>query len=276
MSPIRHLDGGSGGHGPDCQGGGALIGPSRALDTLSSSGWLSLQPPEFQAEVFRRAVPKRFAAGEAIYCKGDPVGGVYGIVSGAVIVLAAPPAATPQLLHVITPGGWIGEGPFLSREPRRVGLQAALDTEAIYLPLDCMDQMAQRDPSVTRRFTHMLLLNVDIVIRAFYDLQNPSEQHRIALALRRVAAVENVPIPLSQAALGILANASRKTVNAVLQRFAREGWVKTGYRSITVLDLAGLRAYAEGAIEGGAARDRGARTAGFCETAPAPAGAALD
>ena len=33
---------------------------------------------------------------------------------------------------------------------------AAIDTAAIYLPLDCMDQMAGRDPMATRRFTQIL------------------------------------------------------------------------------------------------------------------------
>lgn len=265
MDPIEQLQGDNAVNGPDCHGVEALIASSRFRDALSASGWLSRQPADFRAEIFQRAVPKHFAAGEVIYCLGDPLGGVYGIVSGAAIVLAAPPAATPQLLHLITPGGWIGEGPFLGREPRRVGLRAVLDTEAIYLPLDCMDEMAQRDPSATRRFTQILLMNVDILVRAFYDLQNANEQQRIALALRRVAGIENVAIPLSQSALGILANASRKTVNATLRRFARQGWVKTGYRSITVTDLRSLRAYAESPAGEAAKAFSGAHSAGFCE-----------
>jgi CRP-like cAMP-binding protein len=222
-----------------------VVGPSRARDILSSIGWLSRQPEEFQSDVFKRAVPVRYPAGDVIYRAGDPPGGVYGIVSGAVIVNAAPPNASPRLLHVLTPGAWIGEGSFLSREPRRVGLQAAIDTAAIYLHIDSMDQMAGRDPMATRRYTQILLMNLDIVIRAFYDLQEPDEHRRVARSLCRVATMENTPIPLAQSALGLLANASRKTVNAALHRFAKAGWVKTGYRSITVSDLRGLSRFAE-------------------------------
>jgi CRP-like cAMP-binding protein len=226
-----------------------LVGPSRARDILSSIGWLSRQPDDFQAEVFKRAVPVKYSAGDVIYRLGDPLGGIYGIVTGAVIVSVAPPSATPHLLHVLTPGGWVGEGPFLCREPRRIGLRAATDTSAVYLPLDSMDQMAGRDPMATRRFTQILMMNLDFVLRAFYDLQEPDEYRRIARALRRVAVLENTPIPIAQAALGMLSNASRKTVNVALQRFAEAGWVTTAYRSITVTNLKGLTRFAESGSE---------------------------
>jgi CRP-like cAMP-binding protein len=222
-----------------------LVGPSRARDILSSVGWLSRQPEAFQEEVFRRSVPVRIAAGDFIYRQGDPLGGIYGCVSGAVIARMAPPGALPQILHVMTPGGWTGEGPFLSREPRRLELQAALDTQAVYLPLEAMDQMAARDPLALRYFVQIMIINLDIVLRASYDLQDPDENRRIARALRRIMALENTPIPLAQAALGILANTSRKTVNAALQRFEKSGWVKRGYRSITITNMKRLVQYAE-------------------------------
>jgi CRP-like cAMP-binding protein len=222
-----------------------LIGPSKARDLLTGIGWLSQQPEEFQDQVFRHAVSVKYRAGEVIYRLGDPVGGIYGFVSGGVIASVAPPQATPQLMHVLTPGSWTGEGPFLSRQPRRLALQAAIDTAAIYLPLEQMDQMAGRDPMATRRFTQILMMNLDLALKAFYDLQDPDEHRRIARALRRVAALEQVPIPLAQAALGMLSNTSRKTVNAALKRFAEKGWVRTAYRSIIVNDLKALTRFAE-------------------------------
>lgn len=224
-----------------------MVGPSRARDILSSIGWLSVQPGEFQAEVFRRALPVRYRTGEFLYRMGDPLGGIIGIVSGAAIASVAPANAQPQLLHVLTPGGWTGEGPFLSRQPRRITLQAAIDTTGVYLPLELMDQMAGRDPETTRRFTQIMLMNLDLLLRAFYDLQDPDDHRRVARALRRVAGLENTPIPITQAALGMLANASRKTVNVALQRFERSGWVRRGYRSVTVTSMKRLVQFAESA-----------------------------
>lgn len=222
-----------------------LIGASRAREILSGAGWLSRQPTAFREEVLRRAVPMKFKSGEVVYRLGDPQGGIYGVVGGALVASVAPPRALPQILHVLTPGGWTGEGCFLSREPRRIELRAALDTHAAYLPLEAMDQMAARDPTTIRNFVQILMMNLDVVLRAFYDLQDPDEHRRIARALRRIAAVENAPIPLAQAALGMLANVSRKTVNAALQRFERAGWVSKAYRSVTITDLKCLTRFAE-------------------------------
>jgi CRP-like cAMP-binding protein len=222
-----------------------LVGPSRARDILSSVGWLSRQPEAFQDEVFRRAVPVRYAAGDVIYRLGDPLGGIYGVVSGAVTASIAPGRSVPHILHVLTSGGWTGEGPFLSREPRRLELRAALDTQAVYLPLEAMDHMAARDPQVIRNFVQILILNLDIVLRASYDLQDSDEHRRIARALRRIMPLENTPIPLAQAALGILSNTSRKTVNAALKRFEKSGWLKRGYRSITITNMKRLTRFAE-------------------------------
>ena len=94
-----------------------------------------------------------------------------------------------------------------------------------------------------------MILNLDILLRAFHDLQEPDEYRRIALALRRVIASENTPIPLTQSEVGMLSNVSRKTVNAALHRFVKAGWAKTGYRSITITNLKKLSRFAEGEID---------------------------
>ncbi len=226
-----------------------MVVPSRARDVLSSVGWLSRQPDAFREELFHRAVRVRFAAGEIVYRVGDPLGGIYGVVSGAVLVSMAPDAGSPQMMHVLASGGWTGEGSFLSRQPRRIELRAALASEAVYLPLEAMDQMAARKPQVIRNFLQILMLNLDLLLLTIRDLQEPDEHRRIARALRRITTYENVPIPLPQAALGILANASRKTVNAALGRFEKSGWVKRGYRSITITDRIRLTAFADAVAE---------------------------
>jgi CRP-like cAMP-binding protein len=213
---------------------------AEAKDILSRTGWLSQQPEAFQAEVLRRATLERFVAGDVIYRVGDPMGGVYGVVSGAVTVTTSPSVAAPRLFHVGVPGDWIGEGPFLVREPRRVGMQAAVETFAMHLPLDAMDQIASQDPLAMRRFIKILMNNLDILVRAFYDLHNPDEDFRIAAALVRITSERDSVVPLSQNDIGTIANTSRKQVNVALKRFEKAGWLDRGYRSIVITDRASL------------------------------------
>jgi CRP-like cAMP-binding protein len=222
-----------------------LVSLAKARSVLTSVGWLSKQPEAFQAEVLRRTELIHFAPGDVIYRLGDTLGGVYGLVEGAVAVTTSPPVAVPRLFHVGAPGSWIGEGCFLSREPRRVGMQAAVDTWMMHLPLEAMDQMEKHDPSVVRRFNKILLINLDILVRAFYDLHKPDPFCRVASALRRISLVDGTQIPLSQTELGLISNTSRKQVNAALQKFEAAGWLKKGYRSITITSLGDLSQFAD-------------------------------
>lgn len=226
-----------------------MVSQVEAKRILTSAGWLSLQPETFQTEVLRRAHLICFAAGDVVYRLGDPLGGVYGLVAGAVAVSTSPPAAMPRLFHVGMPGSWIGEGPFLSRQPRRVGMQAAVETWMLYLPLAEMDEMEREDPSVVRRFAQILLMNLDILVRAFDALQHPNDTRRVALALLRVVPQEGKALPLSQSDLGTIAHASRKQVNAALGKFADAGWLTKGYRSVTLCDMAALGRFADGGDE---------------------------
>jgi CRP-like cAMP-binding protein len=157
----------------------------------------------------------------------------------------APPAEAPRLVHLGEPGLWVGEGCFLSREPRRAEVRAFTDTLLMHLPLGAMEEMAARDPSATRRFSLIVMTTVDILVRIIHDLQKPQAAKRIASVLERFASIiGDAPIPLTQAELGALANASRKQVNAVLKELAAKGCVKKTYRSMQIADGAGLRAMA--------------------------------
>ena len=221
------------------------ITKAEAERIVSETGWLSLQPADFRPEVLRRSVVQHFSAGETIYHFGDPPGGIYGVVSGTISINASPRDAIPILMHLGIPGFWTGEACFLTREPRRVELRALVDTCLMHLPLEAIDQMAARDPNVVRYISLILMMNVDTLLRVAHDLQQPEAARRIAAVLWRISA-DARPVPLSQTELGVMANASRKQVNAALQRFEACGWLTKTYRSITVMNSTELRRFAAG------------------------------
>lgn len=223
-----------------------LIKRAKAEAILLENGWLSFQPPAFQEEVLRRSILVHFPAGEIIYRFGDDLGGIFGLVEGTLTVNTAPPDHTPQLINIGAPGAWTGEGCFLTRQPRRLELRALVETWMMHVPLDQMDQMAAGDPLVVRNFSQILMASVDALIRIVHDLQIPDAARRIASVLQRATSIGERPIPLSQSEIGVMANASRKQVNAALARFAQTGWVKADYRSITILDAKAIRRFAAG------------------------------
>lgn len=216
---------------------------------MCQSGWLAAQPQPFQLAVLKCAKLMSFEPGEIVYRMGDPLGGIYGLVSGVVTIDTAPPGEPQRLVQVGMPGSWTGEGCFLSRQPRRLTLQARTHTWMLHLPLAAMDEIALAEPNATRCFSQILMATVDVLMQIVHDLQIPNAARRIASTLSRIASVSPQGIPLSQAEIGVMANASRVQVNSVLGRFTERGWISSAYRTITILDARALTAYARAGDE---------------------------
>ncbi len=222
------------------------ITKATAEQIMSEAGWLAHQPEAFRAEVLRRSTLMHFAPGDAIIHLGDPPGGIYGLVSGTVSLSLAPAGSTPRLILLGVPGYWTGEVCFLTRKPRRGDMRAVVATTMLHLPLDALDQMAARDPQVAHHVAQILVMSVEFLLRVIHDLQKPEADRRIASVLHRTTSIGKVAIPLTQSEIGVMANASRKQVNAALKRFSDAGWATNTYRSITIEDTGALRHFAEG------------------------------
>jgi CRP-like cAMP-binding protein len=213
------------------------------LAVISRRGWLAQQPAAFRAEVLERALVQSYEPGKALYHLGDPPGGIYGLVSGMLRVTTAPGAALPRTVHMGTPGFWTGEGPYMIGGGRRIELRAASACQALHLPLETMEQMTAADPAVARRFGQIPLVNIDLLLRMVHDLLIKDPDRRIGAVLLRATAGGTHAVPLPQDAIGDMACATRKQVNLSLKRLAAAGWIAHGYRSVAVIDAAGLRAF---------------------------------
>lgn len=176
---------------------------------------------------------------------GGQPGGIYGLVSGTLKVGTAAADTATRFLQFGMPGAWAGEGCFLTGEPRRAEMRTVTPCILLHLPLGAMQQMAARDPDAIRRFAAITIGHFDVMARIIDDLLIRDADRRIAAVLERTAALSAPTLPLSQADLGAMANASRKQVNAALARFSALGWTASSYRSIEVLDAAALRAFSQ-------------------------------
>lgn len=218
----------------------------QAEQVMSEGAWLTNVGDPFRATLLRHAHLLKFAPDQIIYRFGDPPGGMYGLVAGSLTINTAPPDAIPRLIHLGMPGTWTGEGPFLTGQPRRAEMRALSDAWMMHVPLDALEQMTARDPGVPRAIGMNTVFTVDVLLRIVHDLQKRDVGRRIASVLQRASWLGDMPIPLSQADLGIMANASRQQVNAAMRRFASQGWVKYTYRSVTVMKPRVLRQFSEG------------------------------
>lgn len=216
-------------------------------DVLRTRGWLSLQARDVQDAVLALGREQNVEAGRTVFSVGDPAGGCYAILRGQVAVSIAPGVHGPNIAHIARPGTWYGEGAFISRGPRRVSLQAVVDSVLFHLPLDVMDRLAAEDPEWTRRFAQMLMVNLDLALHAIDDLLIEDPSRRIAAVLLRCLGDEpSGTLSIAQAELGRLSNTSRKVVNRVLRSFAERGWVRQSYGRIEVCDPSAMQGHVRG------------------------------
>lgn len=221
------------------------LSKAEAEKIVGKTGWLATVPDEFRTEVLRQSVLVHLSRGEALYHMGDPAGGIYGLVDGTVSISLAPAGQPPRLVMLGVPGYWTGEACFLTRKPRRGDVRAVVDTTMLHVPLEALDRLTVRDPAVSHYIALILMMSVEFLLQIIHDLQKPLADRRIASVLQRTTSIGNVAIPLTQTELGVMANASRKQVNAALKRFADAGWLSHTYRSITIRDVNALRGFAE-------------------------------
>jgi CRP-like cAMP-binding protein len=215
---------------------------------LAKHGWLSFTPTGFQKDVLARIQTREFRKGEAVYRAGDPPGGLWVVIEGAVELELPPPETAPHFVHLAAPGFWFGEWPLIWDKPRRLTVIATQPSTLATLPLSECRAMLEADPSAWRWIALLSTMTSDLSAGIVSDLLLRDPVKRTAAVLLRVAGVrshvfvaeEPFPILLSQEKLAHLVNLSRNSIIPILHDFVRLGFIELNYGSIVVIDVKGL------------------------------------
>ncbi len=221
---------------------------------LSENGWLAAMPGEFRDTILRHCCLREFQAGDTIYLAGGPPGGIYGICAGAMGITSALGSALSPISHLGQPGMWTGLGPLLTGQPRRATLAAITPLLLAHVPLRPLRQLLSERPDWWLHIAQGLLIEFDMVTSIANDLLIPSANRRCAATLLRVCNCrwqdpppgQPAVAPISQATLAEMTNLSRSSVSPILSEFSRQELIRMEYRTITLIDVAGLRGVADG------------------------------
>lgn len=220
---------------------------------LWSNGWLSGHPEPFRDLVLGRCRIVTFSKNQTIYSLGDPVGGPYGLIRGAIRVELLVSEAGSHVAHVATPGFWVGEGAALRRKPRAVSVTAARESVLAYLPLAQFDQLAG-DADFIRRYAELSAENTVLALRVIRDLLIPGIHARVASKLLTLASMQRPSgsddlfaraMHVTQADLAMMCGISRKSLNHHLSILRAEGVIRTGYGGLEILDRSKLASISE-------------------------------
>lgn len=137
----------------------------------------------------------------------------------------------------------------LTGRPAAVTMIARTPARTLCLPRRAFDETADQDPRFYRAVVQLAMGRYALALRHVSESHRLSAEGRLCAMLadraetRRWDRPDEKPVRLnlSQDELARLVGLSRQTLNGVLQKLQKERLVELSFRSIRVLDLAGLR-----------------------------------
>jgi CRP-like cAMP-binding protein len=215
-----------------------------ALKIMETHGWLSRRPMLFREEVIRRSRLKSFAAGESLYNAGDGHAGMFGLISGQMLI-RVPPA--DSIVSVASPGQWVGDATCFMRQTRWVSVTAGSALHVLHLSQVDFDEMI-RDAENCRHFAINTAESLAEAITVVANLTQPDSEVRVAQRLLTFMGVHDEArfraLAASQADLATMCGLSRQTLSKVLAGLVARGIIKLHYRRIEIIDPAALRSLA--------------------------------
>lgn len=181
-----------------------------------------------------------YQKGSAVYWQGDTAERLYYLKKGRVKIYMTSENGAEKTLRVQSDGGVFGEAAFFDGRPRVSSAKVLEKSEIVAVSREILSAHIQKHPEFAFSLMQALSERVRLLTAQVDSMAFLQADRRIARFL--VETVQDRPpcISCTDEELGTLVGASRVTVNRVLRRFARLGWLETRYRQIQILRLDAL------------------------------------
>ncbi|WP_141584830.1 Crp/Fnr family transcriptional regulator [Actinomadura sp. WMMA1423] len=218
--------------------------------------WAALGPAQRTA-LRAAARPRTFPVKAPLVYQGDESDHVIIIERGWAKVTSSTEDGHDVVLAVRGPGDLLAESAVLGGRPRAATVTALSPIRALVVPAARFTGFLDAHPDVWMLVTGTFVRRMDDSDRRLTAHITSRGPQRLAALLADLAerSVHHTPPaadgsieigpPLSQEELGSWMDASRETVARALSGLRREGLIRTGWRKITVVDLARLREFAK-------------------------------
>ena len=169
------------------------------------------------------------------------------ILSGAVRVSHQTPGTREYVYAVLGPGSYFGLATAVRRAAFTADARAFGATDLAVLSGPSLVTMLDERPRLWRHVSALLARRLRLALLTLRDNSVAPLPQRIARRLlghalsSDLGGLTQVEVRMTQADLALMLGAGRPRTNAALKKLERDGLVRAGYRSITILDLAGLR-----------------------------------
>ncbi|MDB5430584.1 MAG: Crp/Fnr family transcriptional regulator [Caulobacter sp.] len=225
----------------------ALNDRDQAKAILSQSGWLKDHGADLTEPLLTHGRLLRLQHGQWAQAEGDDQTGLLVVIAGEVQMFCKAPGDREVLMGHGGAGLAIGQTLRFGGGPRLVTVISLGETLVLQVTDRALTRIAAEAPQIWQAVAALLYLQLRGLVQLVAETIALPPRQRLAarLDLLSAGARDRSLLRLSQQALAEMLGLTRKTVNAYLAEFERDGLIRRGYGEITLLDRRRLRAVAE-------------------------------
>ena len=208
--------------------------------------------PEQAERVRRETISRHFTAGATVCIRGAPSAHWIGVVEGMLKVETVTAGGKSASFIGVPAGAWVGEGSVIKGEPRPYDVVAIRDSVVAFVPRATFQWLMKESHGFSGWLIGQLNARLGHFIAMVQSLRLNDTTAQVAYCLASLFNRDLYPgttpqLAISQEEIGRLAGVSRQIANRVLHEMQDKGYIRIGYGSIEVLDLAALQEIASGA-----------------------------
>ena len=117
---------------------------------LEADRWFGGLRPARRALLLSIATPSARLDGSTVYATGDPPNGLWGVVSGRVLLLDYPRAGAEVLVRTLAPGEWFGELSTIDGGPRPQDAVVSGASLLLHVSVAGFTRLATAEPELHR------------------------------------------------------------------------------------------------------------------------------
>lgn len=213
------------------------------METLSAPE-LGL-PPDIWRSFAESRAPVRCPEGYLIYIQQTEATCFYYLKSGRVKSFIQSEDGNERILNIYQAGSLFGEASFFDELPRVSSAVAVTPCEIVPIDHELVYAEIAENPQLAMAMLKYLSRTVRILSSHVDDMAFRPADWRTARYLLSLTPSRDDSLLCTQDEIADSISSSRVTVSRVLREFAARGWLRTGYRSVVLLNRQALEDFCQ-------------------------------
>jgi CRP-like cAMP-binding protein len=217
--------------------------------TGSNQPFWDLLTPDDQRALRDLGSDRQYPPGAILCVEGDPSTHVFVLLRGWVKVMSVTGSGYESVRALRGEGDLVGETAGATGGRRNATMQAIDTVHALIVAFERFNSFLDTHPRASHAFRQMMMQRSSDVETTLGKRSFTNGAQRVAGLLLELAERHGsqagdgiqIELPLSQEELASLAGTSRTTVTRALNNWRQRGFIRTGPRRITLMDVQGLR-----------------------------------